>query len=230
VDINASAERTLLAWNAALDRRDVDALKSLYSPQVLYYGVRRTAEQVLQAKRDAFVQNSQYRQRVDNVQIAPSVDGISITFRKHSGPELRSSVKARIVLKARGDQLTITEETDAATDELLRRLEPKDCLDAALTIAFRQAVIARERERLARESPAVHQSAVIYESTEESVDANMGHFDSDRFIGHWGITVEDGELKIVDNWKNKPLPLSENDKTLIRRLCRRNARDASTDE
>jgi hypothetical protein len=230
LNIKSSAEQVLLAWNAALDRRDVDGLKSLYNPEVLYYGVRKTAEQVLQAKRDAFAQNSQYRQRLDNVHIAPGADSVSVTFRKHSGAELRSSVKARIILKAQGDRLTIAEETDAATDELLRKREPKDCLDAALTIAGRQTVIARDRERVARDFPDIHQSAVIYESTEDTVDANMGYFHPGRFEGHWGITVEDGELRIVDNWTSEPLLLSESDKTSVRRICRRKARDASTGE
>jgi hypothetical protein len=55
-------------------------------------------------------------------------------------------VNARLVMVVEGDHLVIAEETDAATDRMLERLEPKDCAEAALRAAKEHVVVVKGRE------------------------------------------------------------------------------------
>ena len=213
------ATRVLVAWNEALDARDANRLEGLYDTKVLFYGKTKTSAQVIESKRVALARNPRFRQSVDNVRIEPTDEGARILFRKRSGTELRSTIQARLTLVAKGGNWTIAEETDAATDALFRRSNSETCEDAALAAAEGNPAIARDRARVAKASPGIRPSSITEEGTAHSLYANLGYMHPERFEGRWTVTVENGELQIVENGTEKPLQVPEIERAKVRRIC-----------
>src|SRR5688572_17991338 len=79
------AERVLVTWNSALDRRDLEGLAKLYAPYVRFYGRRKSVAEVVGAKRMALGKEPDFRQRVGKVQIEKTDKGFNVHFEKQSG-------------------------------------------------------------------------------------------------------------------------------------------------
>jgi hypothetical protein len=214
------AQQLLFAWNTASDSHDVDSLKALYASHVAYYGTKKTSDKVIQAKRSAFERSPKFRQRIDNLRIEPSDQGFRVTFRKRSGENLDSVVNARLAMREEGERLVIAEETDAATDRMLERLEPKDCAAAALRAAEEHWVIVKDRARVAREWPEAIPAGLIWTETPAGVvDARVGYILPHKFDPVWSVTVEKGELAIRSALTGEPLAVPEYHRAKVRRIC-----------
>jgi len=212
-------ERLVMAWNAALDARDVNQLVPLYGPRILFYGLKRNPEQVLETKRRQFARIPDYRQRIDNVRITPTRDGYVVEFDKWSGPKAGSRVKARLVLETIAGRLFIAEESDAATDARLRKPPRFTCADAALSAAAGVSTIMQEQERVAAEMPGMSPGAIVYRSDEGNVEAGSGFFHPERFEARWWIDVVAGEITIRDALTGDLLPVAEQERERVRLAC-----------
>jgi hypothetical protein len=213
------AEQLVMAWNAALDARDVTQLVPLYGPRILFYGLKRNPDQVLETKRRQLARSPDYRQHIDNVMITRRPTGYVVEFDKWSGPKAGSRVRARLVLETIAGRLFITEESDAVTDERLRKPPRNTCTDAALSAAAGVSAIMREQERLATEMPSVNPGAIVYHADGSNVEAGSGFFHPERFEARWWIDVVAGEIKIRDALTNDSLPVLEEDRERVRQAC-----------
>jgi hypothetical protein len=212
-------QRLVMAWNAALDSRDVTQLVPLYGPRILFYGLKRNPDQVLETKRRQLARVPDYRQRIDNVRITRSPNGYVVEFDKWSGPKASARVRARLVLETIAGRLFIAEESDAVTDERLRRPPRNTCADAALSAAAGVSAIMREQERVAAEMPGVNPGAIVYQADEGNVQAGSGFFLPERFEARWWIDVVAGEITIRDALTSDILPVSEEERERVRQAC-----------
>lgn len=213
------AEQLVMAWNAALDHRDANQLIPLYGPRILFYGVKKNPEEVLQTKRSQLAKSPEYRQRIDNVRITRSPNGYVVDFDKWSGPNASSRVMARLVLERIEGRLFIAEESDAITDERLRKPARNTCADAALGAAVTVSAILREHERVAAEMPGIGPGAIVYASDERNVRAGSGFFHPERFEARWWIDVVAGEITIRDAYTDDILGVSEEERERVRQAC-----------
>lgn len=187
------AERLLLAWNAALDRRDPAPLAALYGSHVLFYGQHRSGAEVLEAKRTALAKAADYRQRVEDVRIATTPKGFVVRFEKHSGSGAGSAVNARLVLESAPDGLRIVEESDSVTDAHLARRGHLSCSEAVTAAVMGHPVVRADIERVAREMPEAHPVGLTYDADERNVDAAFGYMLPERFDPRWWIKVSNGK-------------------------------------
>ncbi len=213
------AVEVFMRWNAALNARRADQLQALYAPRVAYYGVSKSAQEILDSKRAALANVPDYRQTVDGVRVGTAGQGFAITFTKHSGPTLASSVNARVTVEPMGDRWVITEETDSAAEALLKRQDPMDCADAALRVVEEHPAIREDRARAAREFPELRPGSLILENEPGLVHASVGYSHPERFESRWFLSVEKGQLSISDNLTSQPLKLDERQQAVVRRSC-----------
>ncbi|MBN1609035.1 MAG: hypothetical protein JW940_20575 [Polyangiaceae bacterium] len=212
-------QRLVMAWNAALDSQDVNQLVPLYGPRILFYGVKRNSEQVLETKRRQLKRSPDYRQRIDNVRIARSPNGYVVEFDKWSGPKAGSRVRARLVLETIAGRLFIAEESDAVTDRRLRKPPRNTCADAALSAAAGVSAIMREQERVAAEMPGVSPGGIVYQADDSNVEAGSGFFHAERFEARWWIDVVAGEITVRDALTGDILPVAEEERERVRQTC-----------
>jgi hypothetical protein len=216
-----------MSWNAALNHHSLDELRSLYGPEVVFYGQRWTAQQVLDQKRKAFEKEPGFRQRIKDVKVEQHDDRISITFEKRSGKGLKA-VYGSLELEQQPDGLKIVDESDEATDAKLR---PKadTCPDAAMTIAGSESVVQADIERVAREFPEVNAGGLSYDQSERTdrYSGSLGYFHPDHYEPRWFIDAAAGKLTIRDAYSDALLPVTAAQKALVERLCTGKADDAS---
>lgn len=130
-EAEATPSKVVAQWTDALNRSDIDALKRLYAKKVLFYGVRRTRGQVLEAKSKALAATKDFHQEIQgDIHVEEQGERLRVTFGKRSGPKGKESdVFGVLVLDA--DSLKVLEESDAQTDKHIRRNEelrrPEDC-------------------------------------------------------------------------------------------------------
>jgi hypothetical protein len=213
------AEQLVMAWNAALDAKDVTQLVPLYGPRILFYGLKRNPDQVLETKRRQLKRSPDYRQRIDNVRITRSPNGYVVEFDKWSGPKAGARVRARLGLETIAGRLFIAEETDAVTDARLRKPARNACADAALSAAAGVSAIMREQERVAAEMPGVDPGAIVYQADDGNVEAGSGFFHPERFEARWWIDVVAGEITIRDALTSDILSVAEEDRERVRQAC-----------
>lgn len=168
------ARRIVRAWNDALVKHDVDALKPLYAPQVKFYTSEMSRAAVLGAKRRALGPKSTFRQEITSeLEILPSGDGVSVSFNKRSGPaEKLADVRATLVLT--GNPMAIRQERDAASDA---RLAPSDLDDRCGNVVL----------KIVRAMPAVKKVLA-------GVEAELPKFPERHMGGMGPIREADGQL------------------------------------
>ncbi len=208
-----------MAWSNALNRRAADELLPFYAAQVIFYGQRKSATEVVAAKRRAFEQVPTYQQRVSNVHIDKAPSGFVLRFDKRSGAQLESNVTARLVLDASGDRLTIAEESDSPTDARFGKAAATTCGDAVFRVVGKQPAIASDIARVAREYPEVNPGGILYEEHPDRVQASQGYFHEDRYEPRWWIDAADGTLKLRDAYTDELLPVDPQEAAVIRQFC-----------
>lgn len=213
------AERVVLAWSDALSRRAADELPPFYSQRVLFYGQRKSASEVVAAKRQAFERVPKYQQRVSNLHFEKTAHGYVCRFDKQSGAQLESTVGARLVLEASGDRLTIAEESDVVTDRRLQGGEPKTCSEAVFRVVGKQPAIASDIARVAKEYPGVNPGGLTYDEAPDYISASQGYFHEDHYEPRWWIEAAKGELSLRDAYTDERLPLEPKDAAIVRQLC-----------
>jgi hypothetical protein len=225
------AEKVLMAWNAALNRHSVDELRPLYAPKVQFYGQSWSAQQVLEAKRQAFAKEPDFRQRISGVKVEQRGARIAITFEKHSGKGPKGDIYGSLVLEQRAEGLMIVDESDAATDAKLRP-QADTCSEAAMSITSSQASIQADMARVAREYPELNPGGMSYEQSDRTdrYSGSMGYFHPDRYEPRWWIDAADGKLTIRDVYSDKPLPLTAPQQALVKRLCTGKADEPAADD
>jgi hypothetical protein len=209
-----------LAWNSALDQHDMSSLAALYSSQVLFYGSYWTAQKVIAAKRSALDKTPDYRQRIDDVRVSRDALRTTLEFQKHSGPDAKSVVSARLTLQEEASRLVIVEETDALTDKRLQTRLPSSCYEAALQVFDQLPEIRSDVVRVARENPDCNLGGILNSEDAQNVDSAQGYFHPDRFEPRWQLVVVHGELKIADLFGADPLPISAAQRARVRLACR----------
>jgi hypothetical protein len=209
-----------MEWNAALDHHSVDALAALYAPKVGFYGQQRTAEQVLEAKRQAFAKQPDFKQRVSGASITKEGDGFRVSFKKLSGEKLKNEAFGVLVVKPLGGKWQITEESDAMTDA---RFKPKadSCREAAMGIADSEPSIIADIERVAREYPDAHPGGMQLdlEERDDRYLGSQGYFHDDRYEARWWIDAGSGDITIRDGYTMALLPITPAQRALVRKLC-----------
>jgi len=211
-----------MTWNAALNHHSVDELRPLYGSEVLFYGQRRTAESVLEAKRKAFAREPSFRQRINDVKVEEREGRVSITFEKRSGKALKA-VYGSLELEQQPGGLKIVDESDAAADSKFRP-QADTCPDAAMTITTSQSIIQADIERVAREYPDVNPGGMSYDQTDQTAhtdrySGSLGYFHPDHYEARWYIDAAAGKLTIRDAYTEALLPVTSAQKALIQRLC-----------
>jgi hypothetical protein len=106
------------AWDAALDKHDLDALDRLYAERVVFYGRPLTKAAVIQAKRAAFAKQSSYSQQIiGEIKLERADDGrVSASFLKRTGDAGKSrTVSAKLLLALGPQGYRVAEETDEAS-------------------------------------------------------------------------------------------------------------------
>jgi len=216
-----------MAWNAALNHHSIDELRALYAAEVLFYGQRWTAQQVLDAKRKAFEKQPNFRQRITEVKFEQRDGRISITFEKRSGKGLKA-VYGSLELEQQPGGLKIVDESDEATDAKLRP-QADTCPDAAMTVASSESVIQADIERVAREFPEVNPGGISYDQTgrTDRYSGSLGYFHPERYEARWFIDATAGKLTIRDAYSDALLPVTGAQRALIQRLCTGKADDES---
>lgn len=209
----------MLTWSSALDRHDLELLGKLYAPRVRFYGARKTVAEVVGARRIAFKKEPDYRQRLGKVQIDETPSGYVVLFEKQSGPSFANAVEARLVLQANGDELTIVEETDSATDERLKKRAPRSCFDAAFAVLSGQSALEADIRRMARSHPNANPSSILYSEEPGKLAAAHGYFHPDKFEPRWWIDVANGELNIRNALTGEELAISGDRRTSVREAC-----------
>jgi hypothetical protein len=222
------AERFLLAWSSALDRRAVAELEPFYASQVIFYGHRESAAEVVAAKRGAFAKVPDYRQRVGDVHIQKGPNGFVVRFEKRSGPRLESVVPARLVLESQTGKLSIVEESDDVTDQRLKTPPAANCADAVNRIVNAHPVIEADEARVARENPEVNAGGLSYDDVEHAdrFSASQGYFHEDHYEPRWWIDAADGTLTIRDAYTGELLVVTPKQQAVVRKLCTGEAENA----
>jgi hypothetical protein len=106
------------AWNDALNRHDLDALRVAYAPEVIFYGRRMTAAQVIAAKAQAFAQDPDFRQEVSDFASSEALDTVTIRFTKAwTAKGVTRRVGGSLGLKRIDGRLLVASETDVVTSE-----------------------------------------------------------------------------------------------------------------
>lgn len=213
------AEAVLTAWNAALNNHQPEALGLLYAPEVLFYGQRKPAGEIIQTKRKTLARSPGYRQRIENVRIEEGPNGFIVHFRKLSGDAALTTVQARLVLERNKDGLFVVEETDAATDERLTRPLPLTCADAALDALSEHPIIREDIKRVATEFPDVHPGGVVYQDDPAHVEAAFGYMHPPRFESRWWIEITRGKIKAYDKLTLDQLHFTPKQMDRVRRVC-----------
>jgi hypothetical protein len=223
------AERVLSAWSTALNQHDDSKLAPLYAPHVRFYGVRKTAAEVLGAKRQAFSKEPDYRQRLGDVRIEKTAKGFSVRFKKESGADFALSVAARLELEGTPDNLLITEESDSVTDERFKKkAPPATCYGAVVSVIPSLPAIEADMRRVARTNPGVSPGGILYSEEAGNVQAAQGYFHPDRFEPRWWIDVVNGELTIRDALSDEALALPDSARASVRQACSAPEADAGT--
>ncbi|HVJ18778.1 MAG TPA: hypothetical protein VM686_25325 [Polyangiaceae bacterium] len=213
------AEKVLITWSSALDRHDLETLGKLYAPHVRFYGVRKPAAEVVGAKRNAFTQDPDYHQRVDEVLIEKAPTGFTVRFQKLSGPNLANEVAARLVLESVGDQLVIVEESDAATDKRFKKTPPPACYAAVSQIVTSLSAVDADIRRVARTDPQLKPGGILYEESPQKLEAAQGYFHRDRFEPRWWIEVVSGVLNVRNALTDEGLAISGDQRESARQAC-----------
>ena len=213
------AEQLLMAWSDALNRHSADELIPFYSAHVVFYGQRKSAAEVVAAKRRAFEQVPSYQQRVSNVHIEKSPHGFVLRFDKRSGAQLESNVTARLVLETNADRSTISEESDSPTDARFGQTVASTCGDAVFRVVGKQPSIASDIARVAREDPGVNPGGMSYVELPNLVQASQGYFHEDHYEPRWWIDAANGVLKLRDAYSDELLPVAPGEAAVIARLC-----------
>jgi len=223
------AEKLLMAWNAAENHHSLDELRPLYAAQVLFYGQRWTARQVLDAKRKAFEKEPDFRQRIKDVKVEHHDERISITFEKRSGKGLKA-VYGSLELAQQPDGLKIVDESDEATDAKLRP-QADTCPDAAMTITSSESIVQADIARVAREFPDVNPGGLSYDQSgrTDRYSGSLGYFHPEHYEARWFIDAAAGKLTIRDAYSDALLPVTGPQRALIQRLCTGKGDDASDD-
>ncbi len=214
------AEQVLTRWNSALDRHDEDALAKLYASHVRFYGIRKTAAEVLGAKHQAFQKEPDFHQRVSDVAIEKSANGFVVNFKKRYGADLTQSVDARIALESTDNELRIVEETDAVTDKRFKKkAPPTSCFDAVTSAVSSLPPIEADQRRVAKTNPQLTTGGILYDEQPGTLSAAQGYFHPERFEPRWWIDVANGELSVRDALSGEALAVAESLRASVRQAC-----------
>lgn len=109
-----AALKTVRAWNDALDRHDLDALRGLYASTVRFYGQDRSNAAVIAAKRAAFAKEPAFRQEiVGEITLSLNLGVFTASFLKVAGPPTAFlAINAKLGVKAVDGKFLVVEETD----------------------------------------------------------------------------------------------------------------------
>jgi hypothetical protein len=109
-----AALKTVRAWNDALDRHDLDALRGLYADTVRFYGQDRSNAAVIASKRAAFAKEPAFRQEiVGEIGLSLSLGVFTASFLKVAGPaNAFLAINAKLGVKDFDGKFLIVEETD----------------------------------------------------------------------------------------------------------------------
>lgn len=113
-----SPEAAVKAWNDALNRHDLDALRAAYAPDVLFYGRHMTGAEVVAAKAQAFAKDPDFRQEVSDFAANEAADTVTARFTKAwTAKGVTRRVGGSLGLKRANGRFLVTAETDVATSE-----------------------------------------------------------------------------------------------------------------
>jgi predicted ester cyclase len=111
-------EAAVKAWNDALNRQDLTALRAAYARDVMFYGRRMSVEEVVAVKVKAFANDPDLRQELSNLSSSASPEFVTIRFVKSWTTKGRTrQVEGSLELKRIDGRLLVTAETDVATSD-----------------------------------------------------------------------------------------------------------------
>jgi hypothetical protein len=111
-------EAAVRAWNDALNRHDLDALRVAYASEVMFYGRRMTAAEVIAAKAQAFAKDPDFRQEVSDFASSEALDTVTIRFTKAwTAKGVVRRVGGSLGLIRADGHLLVASEMDVATSE-----------------------------------------------------------------------------------------------------------------
>ncbi len=203
--------RVVQAWNDALDKHDVDALRHVYAERVHLYGKDLARAAVLDEKRAALGRSPGFHQSIAGpIALSPSRGGaMEARFEKSSGePPRVSTVHARLVLTP-GDpgRPVIAEESDESSDG--RKPEPVDrCKEVAARVvnALPQVERAMHAAQVAvdRADGAATVGGMMPVDDDDGFEAELGIHTGERFepsvsygvdrAGRLTVTVADEDV------------------------------------
>lgn len=232
---------TVLAWSAALDRHDVQALESLYGASVLFYGKPLSRSMVVASKRAAFSKQPAFRQElVGDVAIVASGEGtFTARFTKRAGPaDHLADTRASLVLQRQpGNQggLAIVEETDEATEARRAKetahepkgegsLSSRACRQAAAkavrTLASVQGAITEAQHAAAESRGEAHYGGMTPIDGDDGFTEEWGLQSADRFEAVVSYSVNrSGHLTVTVGAEDVPVPLAT--ARSVEKACRR---------
>jgi hypothetical protein len=111
-------EAAVRAWNDALNRHDLNALRAAYAPEVMFYGRRMTAAEVVAAKAQAFAKDPGFRQEVSDFAASDAPDAVTVRFTKAwTTKGVTRRVGGSLGLQRTDGRFLVAAETDVATSD-----------------------------------------------------------------------------------------------------------------
>lgn len=111
----SAAGAAVSAWDDAHNHHDIEALRRLYAPSVVFYGSRLPAPTVLAAKADVFRRAPDFRQRLAAIRFDDDGGRVRASFEKawfQAGKE--RTIGASIELELVEGRFQIVKEADAS--------------------------------------------------------------------------------------------------------------------
>lgn len=214
------AEEVLRAWNSALNNRNIARLASFYAPSVRYYGVWRSALEVVEATKSVLAKNPDYRHRLGHFRVSGDSRRTTLIFEQFCGPDASVNVATNLVVEEVEDNWVIVEESDTETEERSKR----GCAGMALYVANHHPSIVHHYRRLLRDYPHLKPGDFVHAEDNRNMEGAIGLIRPGRFETHFRVGVRAGQLEVHnaephDAMSSKPLKFNEEDLGKVRLAC-----------
>lgn len=111
-------ESAVKAWNDALNRHDLDALRAAYAPEVLFYGRHLTGTEVFAMKAQAFAKDPDFQQEVSDFVTSEATNAVTVRLTKSwTTKGVTRRVGGSLGLTRVNGRFLVTAETDVATSQ-----------------------------------------------------------------------------------------------------------------
>lgn len=187
-DPEARAKEIVTKWSDALDKHDLEALRTVYADRVQFYTKSMTRDAVLEAKKKAFAATPSFRQSIGPITLVRDKETYTARFQKRSGGDKQSEVEARIVVT--NGQIIVESDLPTTTPH-----RAKSCEDVAGELVASLPSVQKLAADEQKSTTTNWGGLGPIEEEGGGFTASLGEHSPERYLGLvWYTVTKDGDL------------------------------------